>query len=247
MCFMKSWRDNISFVLVEPQQTGNIGASARALKNMGFKRLEMVKPPCSWMEEAKTMACGEMDVLGQARVHARIEETLQDKQLIVGTTRRWGKDRGFFLPFQEGIKKISLSAKNNEVAVLFGRESSGLNTREIKACSFLVTIPSFPPPSSLNLSQSVMLVAYELNREKSSGQTPVWIKHKDLAALYKRIRSTLSLLEYDPKGDRDMEESILLNIKKMIGRAGLTEWELNMILGLCHQIEKKIKKPKISA
>ncbi|MBS1112917.1 MAG: TrmH family methyltransferase [Nitrospirae bacterium] len=80
-----SWKDNISFILVEPQEPGNIGAAARALQNMGFRNLELVNPGYFRTKEAKRMSCQGYDLLKQATVHAQFSDAIDDKHLIVGT------------------------------------------------------------------------------------------------------------------------------------------------------------------
>jgi TrmH family RNA methyltransferase len=238
---MKSWKDNIYFILVEPKEAGNIGASARALKNMGFKKLELVKPPDFRNDDAKSMACRGIDILEQARVYSGFKEAIKDKQLVVGTTRRFGRTRGLFFPLREASKRIIRAAKKNQVAILFGREKDGLINQEVEECGFLVTIPSNPLFPSLNLAQSVMLVAYELSQKSYKQEAPEFVKHKEIDKLYQRIHSTLRLLEYVPRGDKDLEAKIMLNLKHLLGRAGLTDWELNMLYGICSRIEKKLR------
>ena len=235
-----SWKDNISFILVEPREPGNIGASARAMKNMGFTHLELVKPRSFMTEETKKMACNAFDILARAEIYGSLNEALEAKTLVVGTTRRLGRTRGLILPLEEGIKKVIASAKKNRVAILFGREDKGLNNREVEECGFLITIPSDPSSPSLNLAQSVLLVAHELSRKTYSGQFPRAVTRPELEILHHHIHDTLKLLEYIPRGNRDLEARIMRNLKHLLARAGLTDWELNMLHGICGQIEKKM-------
>ncbi|OGW39377.1 MAG: hypothetical protein A2Y97_12775 [Nitrospirae bacterium RBG_13_39_12] len=237
----ENWKDNISFILVEPKEPGNIGASARAMKNMGFRNLELVKPVNFLSNEARQMACGSTDILERARVHPGFRDALKDKNLVIGTTRRLGKTRGLIVPLEESIKRIITSAKKNRVAILFGRERNGLTNKEIEKCGFIINVPSDPSSPSLNLAQSVLLVAYELGKRTYLKNAPALVRHGEIDKLYKHIQTTLKLLEYIPRGDRDIEKRIIRNLKHLIGRAGLTKWELNMLHGICSQVEKKIK------
>ena len=118
--FVKSWKDNIFFVLVGPEELGNIGASARALKNMGFKNLELIKPASHVANEARFMACNAVDILQQATIYSTLEEAIKRKSLVIGTTRRLGKRRGLILPLKESLKRIIATAKRNKIAILFG-------------------------------------------------------------------------------------------------------------------------------
>lgn len=237
---MKSWKDNISFILIEPTEPGNIGSSARAMKNMGFKNLELVTAGYFFTSEAKQMACQGVTILENAMVHKSFTDAIKYKNLIIGTTRRLGRRRGLIVPLKESVKRIIAAAKKNKVAILFGRERNGLTNKEVEKCGLLITIPADPETPSLNLAQSVMLVAYELSQKSYKAELPALIKHKELEPLYARIESTLKLLEFIPRGDAGLEKKILKNLRHLIGRAGLTEWEMNLIYGICTQVERKI-------
>jgi TrmH family RNA methyltransferase len=254
---MDDWKQNVYFVLVEPGEPGNIGASARAIKNMGFRNLCLVKPPAEMSEEGRWFARNAHDVLDSAEVHASVEEAICDKAVVVGTTRRTGKKRGAILPVEKGTARIRNVAENNKVAILFGRETRGLYNDEVDECGFMIKIPSSELQPSLNLSQAVLIIAYELSKyweavKELPGSRPKkydnseLVKglkfHGELAALYERIARVLELLEYIPRGDRNLMENIIVSLKHFIGRAGITEKELNMIQGICTQIEKKVVK-----
>ncbi len=242
---MKDWKKNIYFILVEPQESGNIGASARALKNMGFDNLCLVRPPAQLSDEAAWFACNALDVLRSAAVFDSLNEALSDKSLVAGTTRRTGKRRGLFFPIEEGSRRIfETASQGNKVAVLFGRESRGLFNEEVEECGFLLTIPSSKEQPSLNISQAVLLTAYELSKTGFRPDPEVkpgvrFVDHESLTTLFGRITGALKLLEYIPRGNRDLEKKIMLNLKYFIGRAGITEWEARMLHGLCSQIERK--------
>ena len=238
---MNDWKDNVFFVLVEPKEAGNIGASARAMKNMGFKNLEVVTRRNFLTDESRRMACNAADVLESAVVHASFKGAIRGKNIIIGTTRRTGKRRGLILPLKEGIKKAVSASKKNKIAIVFGREDKGLNNREVEECGFLITIPANSLSASLNLSQSVLLVAYELSQKTYKAEFPELARQKEIDSLYRRIRSTLRLLEYIPRGSNDLEMKIMRNLKRLIGRAWLTEWELKMFYGMCSQVEKKVR------
>jgi TrmH family RNA methyltransferase len=259
----KEWKDNVSFVLVEPKEPGNIGASARAIKNMGFRNLGLVNPPPRMTEEGRWFARNAHDVLDSAKAYASFEESIRDKSLVVGTTRRTGKRRGVILPVEDGVGRIfDVASSGKRVAIVFGREARGLYNEEVEECGYMLTIPSSKIQPSLNLSQAVLITAYELSKGEFKGcggkrqdegdsrphplhpspypSSDALETHEDIRPLYKRISRALELLEYVPKGDRNIQKKILTNLKHFIGRAGLTEWELKMLYGLCWQVEKKI-------
>ena len=239
--FVTFWKDNVFFILVEPQEPGNVGAAARALQNMGFRNLELVTPGYFRTKEAKRMAYQAYNLLKQAPVYAKFDDAIHDKHLIVGTTRRLGTRRGLIVPLKDSVRRIITTAKRNKVAIVFGRERNGLTNQEVNKCGLLVTIPSEPVTPSLNLAQSVLLVAYELSQKSYKTASPELVKHENVIALYEKIASTLKRLEYIPRGDNDLEKQIMRNLKHLIGRSGLTEWELKMLYGICSQIGKKLK------
>jgi TrmH family RNA methyltransferase len=255
---MNTWKQNIFFVLVEPAEPGNIGASARAIKNMGFRNLCLVKPPPEMSVEGRWFARNSHDVLDSAEVYDAVEEAISDKTVVVGTTRREGKRRGLILPVEQGTARIRDIAANNKVAILFGREARGLYNEEVDQCGFLLKIQSSEIQPSLNLSQAVLIIAYELSkhgqetddtsgrdRKKRYDNSTLLEELKaygEIAPLYAKISRVLELLEYIPRGDRNLMKNIIVTLKHFIGRAGLTEKELNMIQGLCTQIEKKVAK-----
>lgn len=247
---MDTWKTNISFVLVEPREQGNIGASARALKNMGFKNLSLVRPVELPAREAEWFAHNSLDVLEKAEVYYSLANAIMGKSLVVGVARRVGKKRGLIMPVYKGVQRLLEFLPDNKVAILFGRESKGLYNEEIDECDFVMTIPSSRAHPSLNLSHAVMVVAYELSisqarlRDAASGSQGVQrqrgkiVSHGELSALYERMAKALVLLDYIPRGDRDIERQIMGNIKHFFGRAGLTDWEIKMFHGLCSQIER---------
>src|SRR5208337_820441 len=102
---MPSWKDNISFVLVEPRESANIGASARAVKNMGFRTLCLVKSP-EINDEARWLAHNSLDVLEAAKRYDSLTDAIDDQSFVVAVARRTGKRRGMVLPLEQGAQKV---------------------------------------------------------------------------------------------------------------------------------------------
>ncbi len=248
---MKAWSENISFVLVGPTEPGNIGAAARAIQNMGFRRLELVAPVPYLTEEARAMACQSKDVLEYAKVYRTFRSAIAGKSLVVGTTRRLGSRRGMIMDVREAAGRIAGAARSSRVAVLFGNEHNGLTNRELDECGLVLTIPSDPTFPSLNLAQSVLIAAYELSRVWFKARPLPLVENREVQRLYRRIPTLLESLGYGPAGDKNLAAEITRHLKRLIGRSGLTEWELNMLLGLCTRVEKRagprtVEKPRNS-
>src|SRR5258707_901644 len=157
-----SARDNFVFVLFKPQSAGNIGAAARALKNMGFDDLRLVAPATLNQREAVAMAVHADDVLATAKTYPDLAAALADCSITVGTTSRRGGYRSAAQPLRHAALELGALSDSNKIAIIFGREDRGLTNRELKLCHRLITIPTAPEYPSLNLAQAVMVVAYEL-------------------------------------------------------------------------------------
>lgn len=245
------WKNNVSFVLVEPRESANIGASARAMKNMGFRTLCLVKP-AELDDEAGWLAHNSLDILERAKHYSELADAINGQSFVVAVARRTGKKRGMVLPLHQGAQKVYEIARDNKVALLFGREDRGLYNEEVNECGLLLTIPADKEHPSLNLSHAVMVVAYELSRAqyrkesapeslpKSKSRRNAIVTHGELDALYGRMTNVISLLDYIPRGDRNLEKQITGNLKHFIGRAGITYQELKMLHGFCSQIEIKL-------
>ena len=250
---MKNWKDNVHFVLVEPREPGNIGAAARAIKNMGFRNLSLVNPPSN-LDNANVLARNAVDVLNLSRTFGSFADAMSDKELVAGTTRRSGRKRGAFIPLEDGVSRLFRDAHDNRVAIVFGREDKGLYNEEIDECGFLMTIPASRSQPSVNLSHAVQIIAYELAKAgleagKSGDLTasagPRFVAQKELELLYRRMENAFKLIEYIPPGNEYLNKKIMQKMKHFLGRAGLIEWEYNMFHGICDHIERLVKKERV--
>ncbi len=156
--------ESIKIVLVEPTHPGNIGAAARALKTMGLSRLCLVAPKNYPSAEATARASGADDVLHAAEVVSVYADALQDCTLVVGTSARRRSLTWPELDPTECAERLVEAAASSPVALVFGREHSGLTNRELDHCQYLVRIPANPAYSSLNLGAAVQVLAYELHK-----------------------------------------------------------------------------------
>lgn len=242
---MEKWHDNVFFVLVEPEEAGNMGAAARAMKNMGFGNLRLVRPRAAINEEARRMARHSLEVLERASIYDDLDEALRDCALVAGTTRRRGGRRGVFLPIEAAAEKLRGFAAENRVAVLFGGERRGLLNEELERCGLLFEIPADRAQPSLNVAQAVLVAAYEITRpgRRVEGEAPSGrlLTHGELERLGRRMGKVLEKLGYGAKGDWDLRKSIELNIGRVLQRAGLSPGEAETIYGLCTRVERKLK------
>jgi tRNA/rRNA methyltransferase len=229
--------DHIRIVLVEPQHSGNIGAVARAMKNMALSQLVLVNPVDHLALEARMMAMHAFDILQWARVVSTLPEAVVDAGYVVGTTRRLGKARQVGLT-SRGIAPLLLElAASNPLAIVFGREDSGLTNAELGRCHELVTIPAHPVVGSMNLAQAVLLVCYELYVASTTplpSIPPRLATVEELERLYDRMREVLHRIGFLHGSHPDR---MMGYFRRFFARHGLKSRDVNVFLGVFRQIE----------
>ncbi len=227
----------IIVVLVRPTRAGNIGAAARALKNMGLTRLVLVDPVADPRDsEAYRMGYGAHDLLERARVVKTLAQAVGRCRLVVGTTARTHKGYGRPTPLPLAARRILARAAASQVAVVFGPESSGLSNENIALCQLLVAIPTAAAHRSLNLAQAVLAVAYELRRARlpprrsDRSRTPVTSDQGE--RFYHELNDLLAQIGF-LKGTQGRH--ILADLRRVFGRAELDARELRILRGMLRQ------------
>ncbi len=148
--------------MVNTSHPGNIGAAARVMKNMCLSELYLVKPKVFPSEEAIARSSGAVDILEQAVVTQSLAEAVADCHLVVGTSaRERAVDWPVYDPGECGHLLVDAS-KKGKVALVMGRERTGLTNEELDLCQYLVHIPSNPEYNSLNVAMAVQVLAYEI-------------------------------------------------------------------------------------
>ncbi len=241
--------DNFAFVLFKPKSPGNVGASARALKNMGLYDLRIVNGTMSATgiadelallapgSRAAQMAVHGRDVLHAASIHEALDSALADRQVVVGTTARAGPYRSEAKPVREAAAELTRLSEANQIALLFGPEDCGLTNQELKLCHRLITIPTAPSYPSLNLAQAVMIVAYELMMAAGAARPILapqqWAASRDIDAMLVRMAQVLVAIGFLPE---DNPDHIMFALRAIVGRAGLQPRELDILNGIASQI-----------
>lgn len=229
--------DNFAFVLVRPLQAGNVGASARALKNMGLGDLRLVAPAAESGRAAATMAVHGRDVLHAAQRYDSLAAASTDCTLVVGTTCRPGPYRAGALAVREAAAQLSAESANNRIAIVFGPEDTGLVNRELELCQRLMTIPTAPDYPSLNLAQAVMVVAYELMMAAGAARelppAEPYAPAGEVEAMLRRMSRALVAIGFLPA---DNPEHIMFTLRAILGRSGLNSRELDILSGIARQI-----------
>ena len=252
---------NIRIVLIQTSHPGNIGAAARAMKTMGLSDLCLVKPSRFPDAQAEAMASGADDVLGQASVVESLAEAVADCQIIIGTSARSQRTLRWVIsePRECGVI-ASQHATQGKVAIVFGRERTGLTNEELELCHQLVHIPSNPEYSSLNVAAAVQILSYECRvahldilkesnapdegkaHDASSVSIPrVEAKLPDESSLDEEIVSAKDMEGYFSQLEKLMIETDFLNpdnprylmrrMRRLYGRIQVTRSELNLLRG----------------
>jgi len=227
---------NLRVVLVEPKYDGNIGSIARAMKNFGFDNLVLVSP-CSIDDFGRAMASHAKDVLEKAQNVSTLEEALNDTDLVVGTSgKRLGNEqRHLRLHLRVPClspKELSekLDGKDGTVALLLGREDCGLTDKELAICDMVVSIPTSADYPIMNISHAAAVIFYELSQVKA-GETKL-ASRDSLLLLQNRSRSLLEEISYP---EHKIEYTVLM-LRRVFGRAELTEREVRTLLGIIKNI-----------
>jgi tRNA/rRNA methyltransferase len=228
---------NITIVLVEPQNPGNVGMVCRAMKNMGLSGLRLVNPCRTDHPEALKFAVAARDLLEGAVIYPTLKEALADCPFSVATTRRHGKYRQEIFTPQEIAAKVGGVKDAGRVALVFGREDSGLTTDEVALCRWQATIPTAGDFGSLNLAQAVLVFAYELFR--GEGETfprleRIPAQNGELETLYDHMEQTLLRIGFlNPQNP----DHIMRTIRRIFARAELDPREVSVLRGLMAQID----------
>lgn len=232
--------DQLSVVLVESRGERNIGSVARAMANFGVSDLRLVAPVADHLDdEARKMAVKAAPLLEQARVYSDLKSALADCHYAYATTRRFGKYRVDFHHPDSAAQELLPLLDTGRVALVFGREDSGLKTEELDLCQRLITIPTCGSIASMNLAQSVVICLYELGKQYGAALGKVQGERKlasieELEVLFDHMRETLLRIKYL---NHQNPEHIMRSYRQMFGRAALDEREVRILRGLMSEID----------
>lgn len=228
-------------VLVEPTDSLNVGSIARAMMNLGFSNLHLVRPVDYKPKRAAITACWATSVLDGIRIHDSYEEALAPMQDVVGfSTREGGKNRSAQMVIGSWLEQ-EISNPPAETALVFGPEDNGLRIEHVELCRCLVRIPSTAECPAFNLAQSAMIVLYELSKRgwdklqcRAARTLPDWNEFSQLDRL---IDEVLVRCEYYRPGT---PAPIPPLVKHMFRRINPDEREMAVLLGLFARINKNI-------
>ncbi len=240
--------DNIRIVMVETTHPGNIGAAARAMKNMQFSDLALVNPKCPVGERAYARASGANSVLDELTRFNTLTEALADCHLVIGTSARirsltWPQ----LNPREVGEKAVALP-DDQKLAVVFGREHAGLTNEELQHCHFTVNIPTNPDFSSLNVGAAIQVISYEIYQQyqqslaisaetidqPASEEEPM-ASSAELEGYFCHLEQVLVSTGFiDAENPRQM----MKRLRRLYQRVLPTQNEVNILRGILSSVEK---------
>ncbi|PID33965.1 MAG: tRNA (cytosine(32)/uridine(32)-2'-O)-methyltransferase TrmJ [Thiotrichales bacterium] len=238
--------DNLCIVMIQTSHPGNIGSAARAMKTMGVADLRLIKPNRFNSPETTALASGADDILKNARHCETLTEALTDCQTVIGTSAR--SERTVSWPQLDARECGAFAAKHlpqQKIALVFGRERSGLTNDELEHCHFLAHIPMAADFFSLNIAAAVQLFCYECmmatkaiapkaiapkatdNIPDSPDEAPA--TNEALEGFYAHLETTMVESRYlDPENPR----LLMRRFRRLFGRAKPTKSEVSMLRGM---------------
>ncbi|HLS04685.1 MAG TPA: RNA methyltransferase [Wenzhouxiangella sp.] len=244
---MTSAADRIRIVLVGTTHAGNIGAAARAMKVMGLHRLYLVAPQGFPSSVATAMAAGADDILAAAAVVDNFGDAVADCQLVMGTTARRRSLPKPLLPPRLAAQRAVDESVRHEVALVFGREKSGLSNDEASRCNALINIPTSDSYSSLNLAQAVQIMAYEARlamlEEPPSEVAPADWEPAEIGRLevfIDRLEQCLFDIRFLVPGQ---STRLMQRLRRLFLRARPDDNELNILNGIVSAIRRTADEP----
>ena len=234
---------NVRFVLIETSHPGNIGAAARAMKNMAYDQLYLVRPKYFPHDDATARASGADDLLTRVHVCESLEQALQGCHLIYGASAR---QRHIPWPLQnprQCADTIAASDQSTEVAIVFGRERTGLDNQELSLCHKMLYIPCNPDYRSLNLAAAVQVVAYELYMSSQLSRADIAKQrireraatYEEMALFYRHLERVITTTQFfDPANPRQLRR----RLQRFFNRSEPSSAELNILRGILTSVEK---------
>ncbi len=241
---------NIRIVLINTFHPGNIGAAARALKNMGLSELYLVDPRQYPDPEAESRASGALDILANATVVQTLEDAIQDCPLVIGASAR---SRSFPWPMLDPCQcadKAVTEANNAPVAIVFGRERMGLTNEELMQCHFHVAIPADPKHPVLNVSAAIQVICYEIWKTHLTTLQPPEHQTSDIqeSTEYPTQQQMEYFYQHLEQTLRDVgfllpqhEGKSMTKLRRLFNRSRPEAVELNMLRGILKAVQKKVE------
>ena len=239
---------NPTIILVSPQMGENIGASARAMANFSLDDLKLVTPRDGWPSKtAESNAVGALDLIKPVEVFDHTADALKNDHIVYATTARPRDMRKQVLTPKQAALDIQTNAQNGKKsAILFGGERAGLTNDDIALAHHIISIPVNPDFASLNLAQSVLLMAYELHHAQDATPAKEMPVGDSASATHEELNDMLDRLEQELDHhhffrNKDMHPTMMRNIRNIFMRTEMTEQEVRTFHGIISSLIGKKK------
>ncbi len=241
---------SIRIILVNTSHPGNIGGVARAMKNMGLDSLVLVQPQEFPSSKAAARASGATDILDKARVVSSLAEAVSDCSFVIGTSARSRHIRWPLQNPREIANQILTEACHNQVALIFGTESSGLTNAELQQCHVHMHIPAVTSFSSINLAMAVQIIGYELrmswladqcdNSKQQQGidKNIALATVSEIEHMFEHLQQTLVDIDFL---NLENPKQLMVRLRRLYLRARLDKTEVNIMRGILTATQKLLK------
>ncbi len=238
--------ENIRIILVNTSHTGNIGSAARAMKTMGLSQLVLVDPVQPPDEKSTALAAGANDILANLRIVPTLAEAISDCSLVIGTSARSRTLSWPMLDPRQAGQLLADGALNKTVALVFGRERTGLTNEELQQCHYHVNIPANPEYSSLNVAMAVQTLCYEIRMSWLAQQETVvspadeneYPPQASMELFYTHLEETLRQTQFLHS---DHPGHVMMRLRRMFTRLRPDNNELNILRGILTSVQKKLR------
>lgn len=234
--------NHVDIVMVGTTHPGNIGAAARVMHNMCFKNLILVDPQCPVGDIAYARSSGAHSILDARKTTQSLPEAIKDAHLVIGMTARQRSLPWPELDPHEMSLMIAEKGEGSRVAVVFGREQSGLTNEELALCNYMVCIPTNPEFSSLNVASAIQVMCYEIYRtmSMSDAKTPVALHEaaatsEELEGYFSHLQQVLLATEFLDPGNPGL---LMPRLRRLFQRAEMEKTEVNILRGILSAVQK---------
>lgn len=239
--------ERVKVVLVGTTHSGNIGSAARAMKVMGLSQMVLVDPQCQVDAQAIALAAGASEIALNAQIFPTLEAAVADCGLVVGTSARSRTLEWPMLEPRECGEKLISEANQHSVAMVFGRERTGLTNDELQLCHYHVCVPANPEYSSLNLAMAVQLLSYEVRMaylalqqsSQSSTLQEEYPRHQELERFYAHLEQVIMQTEFI---SAQQPGQVMNKLRRMFTRARPEAQEINILRGILTSVQKSISR-----
>ena len=233
----------IGFILVKPQLGENIGSCARALKNFGFSKLDLVAPRDGWPNtKARMTSVGAYDIIKKSKIFKNTLDSIKQYDLVFATSARKRDINKKHISISN-FSKIIKKNKKSKIGIIFGPEDSGLSNQDLSYSNYVVKIPTSKKFSSINLSHSVIIICYEIFSLLNTKKFKIDTKSLEISSkkstytLIKHLRNLLEKKSFFK--NKEKQQAMLLNIKNLFYRMELSDKETRILASIISVLNKR--------